>query len=73
MFTKVHKTNEITMQKTIYNHLYNMMVVILAKNGRYLTPGIKQAIHQTAQADIQRMISDNTLKTYYERLKKGQI
>lgn len=73
MFTRTHETHPVSIQKAVYNQLYQMMVAICAKKGIFLTQKVKQAIHETAEADIRRMMADNTLNTYYQRMKAGQI
>lgn len=73
MFTRVHPTHDITMQKEIYNHLCEMMRNILLKDRKFLTPKDEVCIQDTANIDLNHIITSGSLITYYNRMKAGEV
>ena len=77
MFTKIHSNyNNVSaneMRNAVFNHLYKMNIHQLYREGKVITDVWKAICAETAKDDLNKIIIDGNLRTYWQRLKEGAV
>lgn len=77
MFTKIHsnynKATPVEMKNAVFEHLYNMNINQLYREHKVITDVWVSICKATAQDDLDMIIAQGNLRTYYKRLKEGAL
>ena len=72
MFTQTHSNYKTVdpskMKSVVYEHLYNMNIMQLYREQKVITDVWLAICRETAQADLERIIFDGNLRSYYKRI-----
>lgn len=74
MFTRVHSSVPIEQKKdAVYRHLYENNIRQLIKEKKVITDTWKMICINDAIAEVNSLITDGNLSSYYNRLKAGAV
>lgn len=77
MFTKVHsnytKETAEDMKNAVYEHLYHLNLHTLYKEQKVITDVWLAICRETAKEELDKIIADGNLRTYYQRLRDGAV
>ena len=77
MFTKVHsnysKETAEEMKNAVYEHMYQLNLHTLYKEQKVITNVWLAICRETAREELEKIVIDGNLRTYYRRLKEGAV